>query len=106
MAIFNVKKLIRIVVKGASTSVIPNPQGIPIAVNTPSLTIELKPGNNTITDQEVIDRIRRDGKFGFENGIVEFTEEEQEAVKIRTKKNIEAEEEIKEVKKRGRPKGT
>jgi hypothetical protein len=100
MAIFNVSRPFKIVVKGASVSVIPNPQGIPVAVNTPAKTIELKPGNNTITDVEVIERIRQDQKFGIQDGIKEITDDDLEAISIRDKKSKEAEEEIKESKKR------
>ena len=105
MAKFSLKKPLKLIVRGATTSVIPNPQGIPIAVSTPSKTVEIPAGIYETTDQEVIERIRRDTYFGTPEGIIEITEEEQEAVKIKEKKMKEADEEIKE-RKRGRPKGS
>lgn len=83
-------------------------------VVTPARVFELKPGETDtsdkgwlakfkVTEKEVNDRIRGDQQFGTEDGITEFTEEDQEAVKIRSRKQKEADEEIKE-KKRGRPK--
>jgi len=104
MAKFSLKKPVKLIVRGASTSVIPNPQGIPVAVNTPSKTVEIPAGVYETNDQEIIERIRRDVYYNTSEGIIEISEEEQEAVKIKDKKMKEAEEEIKEVKKRGRPK--
>lgn len=98
MARFSFGKPIKLIVKGAGQSIIPNPSGIPTVVNTPSVTIELK-GIMDITDPEIIERIRRDGKFDTPEGIKEISEEEIEATHIRTKKLKEADEEIKERKK-------
>ena len=98
MARFSLKLPIRLVVRGAAQSVIPNPSGIPMVVNTPAMTITLKAGINDITDQEVIDRIRRDGQYNVPEGIMEITEEEIEATHIRAKKMKEADQEIKEAK--------
>lgn len=81
-------------------------------VATPSRIFELKPGENDtsdkswlarygMTEKEVNDRIKSDQQFGIPEGITEFTAEDQEAVKIRSRKQKEADEEIKE-KKRGR----
>ena len=105
MAQFSLKKPLKLVIRGASTSVIPNPQGIPMAVSTPAKTVEIKAGIYDTDDPEVIDRLRRDTFFGTPDGIIEITEEEREAVKIRAKKDKEADEEIKE-RKRGKPKGS
>lgn len=105
MAKFSLKNPIKLIIKGASTSVIPNPQGIPVAVNTPAKTVEMKAGIYETSDPEIIERIRRDIHFNTPDGIIEISEEEQEAIKIRTKKSKEAEEEIKE-RKRSRPKGS
>lgn len=100
MAKFSLKNPIRLVVKGAGQSVIPNPSGIPMVVNTPPFVVELKAGIMDITDQEVIDRIRRDGQYNIPEGIIEISEDEIEAAHIKTKKLKEADEEIKEIKKR------
>ena len=105
MSKFSLKKPIKLIIRGASTSVIPNPQGIPVAVSNPAKTIEIKAGVYETDDVEIIERIRRDVHFNTPDGIIEITEEEQEAIKIREKKLKEAEEEIKE-RKRGRPKGS
>ena len=106
MAKFSLKKPVKLIIRGASVSVIPNPQGIPVAVNTPSKMVEIKAGIYETDDQEIIDRIRRDIYYNTPEGIIEISEEEQEVIKIREKKSKEAEEEIREVKKRGRPKNT
>lgn len=100
MARFSVRRQVKLVVRGANTSVIPNPQGIPMAISTPAFTIELKPGITDITDQEVIDRIRKDIHYNTPDGIIEITEDEIEAVKIKEKKMKEADEEIKEAKRK------
>jgi len=99
MARFSLKNPIRLIVRGASQSVIPNPSGIPMVVNMPSVTIELKAGITDITDPEVIERIRRDGKYNTPEGIIEISEEEIEAVQIKTRKLKEADAEIKEKRK-------
>lgn len=104
MAKFSLKKPVKLVIRGASTSVIPNPQGIPMAVSVSAKTVDLKAGVYETNDPEIIERIRRDTYYNTAEGIIEISEEEQEAIKIRTKKSQEADEEIKEVKKRGRPK--
>ena len=96
MATFSCKKPLKLVVKGAGQSVIPNPSGIPMVVNTPAVTITLKASINDITDQEVIDRIRRDGQYNTPEGMIEITEDEIEATHIKAKKMKEADEEIKE----------
>ena len=93
---FSLKNHIKLIVRGASQSVIPNPSGIPMVVNTPAMTVELKPGIVNIIDQEVIDRIRRDGQYNTPEGIIEITEDEIEATEIKKKKMKEADEEIKE----------
>lgn len=75
-------------------------------VVTPARMFELKSGTTDtsdkgwlakfrVTEKEVNDRIRSDQQFGTEDGITEFTEEDQEAVKIRRRKRREADEEIK-----------
>ena len=96
VARFSLKVPIRLVVRGAGQSVIPNPSGIPMVVNTPSIVITLKAGINDITDQEVIDRIRRDQQYNTPEGMIEITEDEIEATHIKSKKMKEADEEIKE----------
>jgi len=96
MARFSLKVPIRLIVRGAAQSIIPNPSGIPMVVNTPALTITLKAGINDITDQEIIDRIRRDGQYNTPEGMIEITEDEIEATHIKAKKMKEADEEIKE----------
>lgn len=100
MAKFSLKKPKKLVIRGASQSVIPNPAGIPMVINTPSKTIELKAGVVDITDQEVIDRIRHDQQYNIPEGIIEITEDEIEATEIKKKKMKEADEEIKEIKKK------
>lgn len=105
MARFSLKRPIRLLVKGSMTSVIPNPQGIPIAVTTPDKLVDLKAGIYETTDQEIIDRIRRDTHYNTPDGIIEISEDEIEASKIKEKKMKEADEEIKE-RKRGRSKTT
>lgn len=100
MAKFSLIRPIKLVVKGATQVVIPNPSGIPVVVNTPSVMVDLKVGINEINDQEIIDRIRKDQMYNVPEGIIEISEEEQEAVKIHEKKHKEAEEEIKEIKKK------
>ena len=67
-----------------------------MVVNTPAMTITLKAGINDITDQEIIDRIRRDGQYNTSEGMIEITEDEIEATHIKAKKMKEADEEIKE----------
>ena len=100
MVRFSLKKPIKLVVRGAGQSIIPNPSGIPMVVNTPSIVVELKSGINDITDQDVIDRIRRDGQYNTPEGMIEITEDEIEATHIKTKKMKEADEEIKEIKRK------
>ena len=100
MAKFSVAYPIKMVVKGASTAVIPNAQGIPVAVNTPARAIEIPSGIYETKDPEIIDRIKSDIFFNTPNGIIEISEEEQEAIKIREAKNKEADEMIKEAKKK------
>lgn len=100
MARFHFAKTKRIIIRGALTSVIPNPQGIPVAVNTPAKEITIASGIFDTNDQELIERIRRDEHFGIARGMYEITEEEQEAIKIREQKNKEADELIKEAKKK------
>jgi hypothetical protein len=104
MARFSLKRPIKLVVRGASTSVIPNPQGIPVAVNMPAKTVEIKSGIYDTTDQEIIERIRRDIHYNTPDGIIEISEDDIEAATIKEKKMKEADAEIKEMKKRGRPK--
>lgn len=99
MVRFSLKNPIKLVVKGASQSIIPNPSGMPMVVNSPSVTVDLKAGIVDITDQEVIDRIRRDIHYNTPEGIIEISEDEIEAAHIKTKKMKEADEEIKERKK-------
>ena len=100
MAKFSLAKPVRMVIRGASTVVIPNPQGIPVAVSTPAKTVNIPAGVYETNDQELIERIRSDVFFNTPRGIIEISEEEQEAVKIRAKKHQEAEEEIKAKKKK------
>lgn len=100
MVKFSLKKPLKLVVKGACQSVIPNPQGIPMVVNVSAKVLDLKAGIFETDDQEVIDRIRRDGNYNVIDGIMEISEEEQEVLHIRAKKDKEANEEIKEMKKR------
>ena len=105
------KRKKRLILSSEKTAVIPNAQGIPVAVRTPGRTIVVENGYLETDDQEVIDRIRRDPQFGTTE-IREVTEDDEEAIKIRTRKDKEAREEIdkmkeekkEEKKKRGRPK--
>ena len=80
-------------------------------VATPARMFELKPGITDtseeswlkkfkVKEEEVNTRIREDEQFGTESGVTEFTEEDQEAVKIKTRKLKEADEEIKEKRRR------
>ena len=94
MAKFSISRPLKVVVRGAMTNVIPNPQGIPVAVTVNAKTIEIKPGIFETNDAEVIERLRRDDKFGIQDGILEISEMEEKAVKIRRKKEKEADEEI------------
>jgi len=96
MARFSLKVPIRLIVRGAGQSVIPNPSGIPMVVNTPSVVVTLKAGINDITDQEIIDRIRRDQQYNTPEGMIEITEDEIEATHIKSKKMKEADEEIRD----------
>lgn len=105
MAKFSLKNPVRLVIKGASIAVIPNPQGIPIAVNTPSKTVNIAAGIYETNDPEIIERIKNDIFFNTSEGIIEITEEEQEVIKIKERKLKEADEEIKE-RKKVRPKGS
>lgn len=100
MAKFSVSHPVKMIIKGATTSVIPNPQGIPMAVNIPGKTVLIPSGMYETKDQEIIDRIRGDVFFNTPGGIIEISEEEQEAIKIREVKNKEADELIKEAKKK------
>jgi len=95
--IFKNKKVI-FVVRPRTQSVIPNPKGVPMLVDDPGRTITVENGELVTKDQEVIDRIRSDSRFGTEF-IREITEADEEAIKIRNKKAKEAEEEIKSLKK-------
>lgn len=99
MARFSLKKNIRLIVKGAGQSVIPNPEGIPTVVNSPAVMIELKAGVVDITDPVVIERIRRDQKYNTPEGIIEISEEEIEVEHIKTEALKAADEKIKERKK-------
>ena len=83
----------RFVLKSAGTVVLPNPQGIPMAVNEAGKVIEVKGGELVTDDPEVIARIRRDPQFGTEE-IIEITEDDEAAIRIRKKKEKEADEEI------------
>lgn len=98
MAKFSLKRPLKLIVKGASQSVIPNPQGIPMVVANPAVVIDLKAGIFDTEDQSVIERIRKDPHYNTTEGIIEITEEEQEALTIRSKKEKEADEEIKAAK--------
>jgi len=100
MAKFHFAKSKRILIKGAEQSVIPNPMGIPTVVNTQAKEITIPAGMFETKDEELIARIRRDEQFGTARGMVEITEDEQEAIKIREKKNKEADAEIVEIKKK------
>ena len=95
---FSLKKPVKLLVKAAGQSIIPNPQGIPMVVNTPAQMIELPAGIYETNDQSIIDRIRRDVFYNTAEGIMEITEEEQEILAVRAKKEKEADEEIKVVK--------
>ena len=88
----------RFILKSAGTVVLPNPQGIPMVVNEPGKVIEVKNGVLITEDPDVIARIRRDPQFGTEE-ITEITEDDELAIKIRKKKDKEADEEIETVKK-------
>lgn len=99
MAKFHNAKPLRLLIKGASTSVIPNPQGIPVAVSTPAKMVNIPQGVYETKDPEIIEKIRSDVYFGTQNGMIEITEEEQEAISIREAKMREADEEIKARKK-------
>ena len=74
--------------------------GIPVRKEGESFVVK---GGELITDDPVkIDRIRRDPKYNTPE-IKEISQEDLDAIEIKTKKLKEAEEEIK-TRKRGRPK--
>jgi hypothetical protein len=98
MAKFSLKRPLKLIVKGASQSVIPNPQGIPMVVATPAIVVDLKAGIFDTDDASIIERIRKDAHYNTAEGIIEITEEEQEAIGIRAKKDKEADDEIKAAK--------
>ena len=93
MAIFILKHSKTFVIKSAGQQIITGPRG-PEVVQIPQVVFKLKEGNNIVTDEEQIKRIRSDSQFGTSE-IDEFTEDDQEAVTIRNKKSKEADEEIK-----------
>ena len=76
---------------------VPGAGGVPTVHVERGKTVIMTPGINNIEDKEVIDRIRRDPKFGTKN-IREITPQDMKAMEIKQKKLKEAEEEIKNLK--------
>ena len=100
MSRFSLKTPVKLIIVGASTSVVQNAQGAAVAINHPSKTVEIKAGIYITEDIEIIERIRRDIHYNTPDGIIEISEEDIEAASIRDKKLKEADIEIKEAKKK------
>lgn len=104
MSKFITRKKITVQLKAGFTTIVEG-----TVVNTPSVIFVLEKGitdtsdknwlaKYNVTEKAVDARIRGDQTFGTEDGITEFTEEDQDAVKIKSRKMKEADEEIKEKK--------
>ena len=94
MAKFNFKTAINFVVRSEDTQVINGK-----VITTPRKVAKLGPGTVEVKDEEVIERIRNDQQFNT-SSIIEITAEDEEVMEIKRKKAREAEEEIKERKRK------
>jgi len=93
--IFN-KNIVRFIITPEVQQIVVTERGTEV-VRTPARTLEIKGGELVTEDKEIIDRIRKDSKFGTEE-IRELTLEDQRIIAIRIKKEKEAEKEIAELK--------